>query len=41
MIYRNRNDEIGKRLDLMKESLRSEVAKLKDHAHLQALFDRE
>ena len=39
MIYANADDQTGKRLDLMDENTREKVAKVKDHAHLQNLFE--
>lgn len=38
VIYEDRNDEIGKRIDLLDEGKRNAVAKVDTHAHLQALF---
>lgn len=38
VIYSDVNDKTGKRLDLMNEALRAEVAKVSSHTHLQALF---
>jgi type III restriction enzyme len=39
LIYENRNDPDGKRIDLMDEKMRKRVAKVKDHAHLRDIFD--
>ena len=39
VIYENKEDDTGKRIDLMNPSLRDRVAKVRDHAHLKDIFD--
>ena len=39
VIYENKEDDAGKRIDLMDPSLRDRVAKARDHAHLKDIFD--
>lgn len=39
VIFEKPGDAEGKRLDLVNDAIRQKVAKVKDHAHLQALFE--
>ena len=39
LIYINDADTVGKRIDLMKKTMRDRVAKVSSHAHLKDIFD--
>ena len=39
VIFENDNDTTGKGIDLLNEKLRKRVELVRDHAHLQDIFD--